>query len=122
MTRPYILKSRKPKALAKNVAAVRAFILKNEGATMDKVSESIDRSEAVAHGAIAELRKEKWVFTQMNSRVARYYSMEYAIKNRIPHKIAQPYTRSKRSIPAVNESSHLSDMLMLNKRWPAPNS
>ena len=119
MTRPYVLRSRKPKALARNVAAIRGYILENEGATMDKIAGIINRTESVAHTALAELRKEKWVFTQMNSRVARYYSMEYALKHNLPKKISKTYKRDKRAGPVARKSNTLNDRLTLSELWPA---
>ena len=115
----YILKARKPKALAQHTEAVKALILKNQGATIDEIADSLNRTEAVAHRAIAQLRTECWMFTQMRSRIAHYYSLEYALKNRVPHKIAQPYRRSKKTIPAVNESSQLDEIKRVNQLWPA---
>ena len=118
MTRSYIPRSDKPKAAERNMTAIKAFILKNQGAAFNQLCGHIQRTAQIAHAALRGLRLENWLFVQMRGGRAYYYSAAYAIENNLESKIVMLGARSITAPPPVNEVSHLSSMSMLDKLWP----
>lgn len=118
MTRSYISRSDKPKAAARNVTAIKAYILNNQGAGLEQLCGHIERTAQIVHTALGTLRVDEWLFVQMRGSKAYYYSADYAAENNLKRRISTLGNRSKKTPPPVVETVRVCDMLRLNALWP----
>ena len=104
-----------------DLSGLPVFITGNQGCDIFDICKGLGCKETRAYVELRKLKKDGFLFKQTRGQIAYYYSNAYAEKHNVAEFIGckpkprKPYTPP---IPTCGVSV-LSDMLKLNKRWPA---